>query len=1210
MKPFDLLTCPLEGVNLIEASAGTGKTYALSGLFLRFLLEKKLSAKQILVITFTNAATAELKSRIRRMIVDARFAFISGDSQNTFIKYLLEKYPDEENRTGIIRQLNDALAGYDDAAIYTIHGFCQRVLADNAFASGVAFDADFIADQKDLEKEFVEDFWRRHFYDNHPIIIRYLQIHGFSFELLLGMLQMALTHPDAKITPDDIPFSRDELDRELAELNGIYDLIKKRWINVRPAILELLRDRALSGQVYGKKADGILTGIDDVLQAQDIPLPPPTCIVKLSKNELIRKTNKNQKTPSHDIFDLCQQLCDQAYIISSMLENYLAGLKREFLKRAKIDFPGLKKQRNILYFDDLLNRTCEAVNGPDGKDLTEILRKQYSAILVDEFQDTDPIQYAILQSVFIHRDGLNGHVMFYIGDPKQAIYSFRGADIYAYLRAEKSVDERYTMTSNWRSEQTLINAVNVLFGKPSNAFVYHEIGYALVERPAEQKTKSLIVQGDDPAGLYWWFVPGRDDGKATGVTAARSYIIQAVTSEISRLLKAGFEKKAFIGEKPLAAGDIAVLVRKNSEAVALKNALLNAGIPSVVYSSESVYASDQADDLRRLMLGVIYHDHERYLMSAVNTPFFSYTAEDIDACLTDGNHLEHLRIKFKKLNDSWQKKGFLTMFGGLLEEDGVRVRVASRPDGERCLTNYVHLAQLLFQMQKEEHLQPQALLDKFEEKMASDNIGQEELQQKLETDRDGVKIVTVHRSKGLEYPIVFCPFAWEKGKRQDKKMPAFFHDEKNDWQAVFDLGSENLDTSIIHAATEALAEECRLLYVALTRAKNRCYFISGNIRDTETSAVNYLFHRKMYEDQVSDVHDSSMLADIQSIAVQAPQDIKISRIKEESENAKFSPAQEDIKLSCRKFEGSMDYGWKIASYTYLARSGHEETEWDEDIHHHPFLESNNSAGIKDHILFFPSGATSGTLLHKILEKVNFTCLDDEITKSIIKDTLHQFNYSEGWLNPIFSMLQTLFNADLRRPGGVFRLSQIGPLSCRKEMEFYFPLREISIKKITSVLEQQERFRRIDREIKEKRKLNVASVKGFLKGFIDLVFQYDGRYYLADWKSNNLGERLECYEPLKLEQAIFSSLYDLQYLIYTVALNQYLKKRMPDYSYDNHFGGVYYFFLRGINASPGESPCGIYFDRPDQTLIEKLTDMMLDQNAIKKISWETSFSVPE
>ncbi len=1189
MKPFDLAACTLEGVNLIEASAGTGKTYALAGLFLRFLIENKFTARQLLVITFTNAATAELRSRIRHMVTQAQTAFCGdADKPDPFILNLVDKYPDENDRKRIIRQLNDVLANFDETAIYTIHGFCQRMLADNAFASGSHFDMELIADQTNLEREFARDFWRRHFYDAHPLMVQYAISKKITPDTFVELLRLALTRPDIKIIPEKTSFEQDVFESAARDLRESYEIIKALWFNERDVVSQLLRDPALNAQTYGKHVDGIISDIEGVLRRPDMTLPVPACMVKVSADSLKKKTKQKQKTPSHEIFDLAQVLCEQADAMVAMLDRYLSGLKKEFLESAKVDFPGLKRKNNILYFDDLLTRAREALGGSGGVKLADILRRQYSAVLVDEFQDTDPIQYAIIQSVFTKKadDGQNSAI-FYIGDPKQAIYSFRGADIHAYLRAQKNVDARHFMTYNWRSETSLINALNLFFGKPSKPFFYGDIGYLPVLPPDKPKTTVMISPGGESAGLHWWFVPGDEDGKPLGVTAARSLIVRAVIGEIAGLLNDGRKREALIDEKPLCAGDIAILVRTNRQAITFRKALLKSGIPSVVYSAESVFASDEAHDFRLLMLGIIHHEDESYVLAALTTPFFDCTVEDLVLISPDDGRMQSTMTQFRQLRESWRQKGFLTMILELMEQEDVRVRIASRPDGERRLTNYLHLAQLLFQAQREGRLHPSDLLIRLDEMIMAQDNKLEDHEQKLETDRNCVKIVTIHKSKGLEYPIAFCPFGWESGKGHDSLTPVCFHDEKNNWQAVADTGSDDLAENQERASNEALAEDCRLLYVALTRAKNRCYFVWGNIRDVQRSAATYLFCRNYFDDAKRNPSDEEMLEAMRSFACGAPDDIKISNIIAPEEAVLHISEKENVKIAPMEFKGILDQRWKIASYTYLSKAAQDEMEWDEQtVYGSDRKEIADGQGM----LQFPPGATSGILLHEILEKIDFTRVDDDRTKSIIKNALEKFNYDSQWQASISDMLRELTLAELTPPGSrKFKLSDIGSASCLRETEFYFPLQEISSSKILSILERQP----IAGKMKQNRKLNFSHVKGYLKGFIDLIFEHDGRYYLADWKSNDLSDRYEGYTQNKLEQEIFSAFYDLQYLIYSVALDLYLKKRLPDYDYEKHFGGVYYFFLRGIHLIDGESE-GIYFDRPDKNLIQKLTKTMLDQ----------------
>lgn len=1188
MKAFDLSTCPLAGVNLIEASAGTGKTHALAGLYLRFLVEKKLSARQLLVITYTNAATAELKRRIRQMITEAQTAFLTGEASPLFMKDLLAKHPDSRERVKIARELGVTLANFDETAIHTIHGFCQRILMDNAFASGTLFETEFIENQQRLEREFVEDFWRRHFYENHPVIVQYALACKMDTNMLLALLRMVLAKPDLKVIPDFEPFSMDKFELDLKVLREEFSSFRLLWLKDRDMIIASLRDKALSGVVYGKKVDGLILEVEKMMDFDDVPLPLPSCLQKLSADYLSHKTNKNKNTPRHVIFELSQAMLEQSANIEENLNRCLSGVKKEFMETARVDFPGLKRKKNVLYFDDLLSRAYEALSASDGNRLADILCNQYQAVLVDEFQDTDPIQFAILQSVFLKDEQKTVHALFYIGDPKQAIYSFRGADIYAYLRAARSVDYQYTMQHNWRSEASLINAVNVLFKKPEQSFVYSEIPYSPIAQAPEAQIKPLIIAGDKAAGLQWWFVPGGEDGKPLGVGAARFLINRAVVAEISRLLKSGSEKKALIDEKPLAESDIAILVRKNIEAITFKKMLASAGIPSVIYSSESVFSSNEAQELRRLMLGIIHYENEGYLLSALTTAFFDKRAQEIAACANEDDQMEDWRITMKKYSDLWQTKGFLTMLNILLEHEGARPRIASFPDGERRLTNYAHLAQQLFQAQSLGNLRPSDLLGWFDDMILAEDNAPDDQQLRLETDRNCVRIVTIHKSKGLEYPIVFCPFAWETGPKQKEALPLCFHDGKNNWQATADLGSENLEINKELYESEVLAEDCRLLYVALTRAKNRCYFVWGNIKGTQSSSVSYLFHRPLWMDKGLTLSNEDMIEQMTAFASLAPEDIRITPLETIPAMAQWSAEKETEKISYQEFKGRIDHRWKIASYTYLTHSSQDDSDWDEETDVTSYPEAIPETKTADNILLFPSGATSGILLHEILEKLDFTRLQEEQTKMIVREALEKFNYPGEWQPGILKTLGELAQARLNGSGsGEFNLSQVGLDRCRKELEFYFPLQDISPAKLMSVLELSEHRHKTE----DQKKLNFPPVQGFLKGFIDLVFEYDGQYFLADWKSNHRGDRYEDYAPELLKEEMVKSFYDVQYLIYTVALDQYLKKRLPGYTYEKHFGGVYYFFLRGLNAKTGKNN-GIFYDRPDRQLIVELEKVLL------------------
>ncbi len=1187
MEPFELSRCRLDGVNLIEASAGTGKTYALAGLYVRLLIEKRFDARQILVITFTTSATAELQRRIRAMVSDAHRAFVNAKADPGWLADLLEKYPAQNERKAIARHLALTLANYDETAIYTIHGFCQRVLTDHAFAGSVLFEAEFLQNQTALEKEFVEDFWRRQFYDNSPGIVRYALAKKLRPERLLNLLRLVLAKPDMTILPEFRPFSRDQFERLLEGLNASYERLKALWLQDKEGVAQALSDDALSGATYGKKVVALVEALE-VLMAQDEPVVPmPESLQKITTEFIRSKEKKNRTAPEHPLFDIAQEVWDQSQGLANELDTYLLDLQKRFMEEARDKFSESKRQKNVLYFDDLLIRVRDALMAEGGHRLAEGLRKQYAAVLVDEFQDTDPIQYAILQSVFLPDDVSSRRIVFYIGDPKQAIYSFRGADIYAYLRAAKSVDHTYTMNHNWRSEASLIRAINALFEKQERPFYSDEILYSRIHPGVQAPVSPLTFAGEALPALHWWFVSGAQEGQPRLLGQTREIIYAAVVSEILALLKSGRNRVALIGERPVSPHDIAILARTNFEAIEFRKRLASMGVPCVIYSRESVFATDEANELIWLMQAIAHGDDEGYLLTAQTTSFFDRRASDLAACLEDENRLERLRERFKDYLELWLRRGFMTCFHTLLEQEGVRPRIAARPDGERRLTNYLHLAERLGQAEVRENLTPPKLIGWLRDMAQAPDSAKEDEQMRLETDCLCVRIVTMHKSKGLEYPIVFCPFTWEEGQKPKDTPPVCFHEKDRNWRATADFGSENLDAHVARRDAEALAEQCRLLYVALTRAKNRCYFVWGNIKNTQRGALFYLFHRALWKSQAGDFTDEDMLSHIESFAADAPGDILVKTLREVDLPEAWQPERIGGELACRTFSGRIDPRWKMTSYTYITASVHEEEPLDEEADIPVLSEETSGNDCADTLCDLPPGAATGIALHEILEQMDFQSVRGEPSKTIVSDVLARYSYPSAWQGVIIQAMEQLVQTELHaHEGEAFRLSQVQRGRTLRELEFYYPLREMSADRFVAALSKHGRFGQ-----ERHRKLSFPPIRGFLKGVIDLVFEHQGRFYLVDWKSNHLGNRSEDYQAEKIDRAMSRSFYDVQYLIYTVALHRYLKARLPGYSYREHFGGVYYFFLRGISGQ-ADHGCGIFFDRPGEDVIAGLERTMV------------------
>ena len=828
IKGFDLLESPLEGTNLIEASAGTGKTYTISGLFLRLILEKGFSVNDILVVTYTVAATEELRDRIRKKIREAMEAFSAGDSPDEFLKGLVQKNPDPK---AAIELLQEALHNFDEASIFTIHGFCQRTLHESAFESGSLFDTELIPDQERLKEEIVRDFWRRHFYSAPLEFIGYVQGKGLNPEYFLKLLGKGTAHLDSQIVPEIKSAKLSSLE----DFRKASEKLKKEWPKAKEEVLEIFSGPALKYYTNPQKHIEAMDGY--VANGAGIPLFKE--FERFTPTKLAANTKKNCVTPKHPFFDLCEDFQEKATSLASEMDRQILFLKGEVFRYLKKELPARKERQNIQSFDDLLIRLRDALDKTGGDDLAKAIRTKYRAALIDEFQDTDPIQYAIFKNVF----GGEESILFLIGDPKQAIYSFRGADLFAYMRAAGHVDSRYTLTKNWRSEPGLITAVNTIFSNGKNPFIYEAIPFEPSTAKERKDHEFLKINGKEESPFHLWFVDAEkvaESGKPITKGRARELIPDAVAGEISRLIGLGKEGRALIGDRPLREADIAVLVRRNSEARLVQESLTALRVPSVLHSMGELFETDESREMSRVLSAIGSPNHEPLLKVALATDMLGKRGEDLEKLARDEAEWEDWVVKFREYNELWEKRGFIRMFRYFLYREKIRTRLLSFPDGERRLTNVLHLSEVLHQESSERKLGVVGLLKWLRQQRDPESPRLEEHQLRLESDANAVRIVTIHKSKGLEYPVVFCPFNWD-GSEIGKKEEFLFHDPKDDWKINLVLNPEENPNRML-GEKEMLAENLRLLYVSLTRAKNRCYLVWGRFNEAGTSAPAYLLH--------------------------------------------------------------------------------------------------------------------------------------------------------------------------------------------------------------------------------------------------------------------------------------------------------------------------------------------------------------------------------
>ena len=1200
MTELEHLDVELSGRNLIEASAGTGKTFAIACLYLRLLIEKGLTPEQILVVTYTEAATEELRGRIRNRIREALDVFAGKATDDDFLRSLAANANGKGPDTKTSRDnLDRALKSFDTASIFTIHGFCLRALQDNAFESGSLYDTELVTTQTELLQEIVDDFWRIRFFAEPAPLLGYALRNGYSTVYFMRFLKGMLSNPKLEIVPR---YSPGEITAIADACRVACEKVRGEWLEKKQDIMDLVRnDKGLGRAADTYRADllPLLFENMDSFVAGDNPFDLFSDFCKFSTSGIVKGKKPTGTAPTHPFFDYCEEL--QGIVA----ERFLA-LKWEIIVFGRERLPARKQKVNIRFFDDLLNDLYVSLHGKNGDGFAGVLRGRYRAALIDEFQDTDPVQFDIFRKIYDDTEA----PLFLIGDPKQAIYSFRGADIFAYLEAAADVDKhkRFTLTRNWRSTSGLLDAFNTLFSTGAKPFVFGDIGYHPVKPGKKEQEKQLVFTDRDNCSLQIWYMPPDEKGGPSSVGNANIAIPPAVASEIGRLLKDGVDGKAFIGERPLLPGDIAVIVRSHRQAAFIQDALRQLGIPSVMRSDKSIFTTDEAREVVTLLGALADPGSEPKVRSALVTDIFGKSGNDIAALLEDEQVWEEWLEKFRAYHQEWLDRGFMVMSRSLLAVEGVRGRLLRRSDGERRLTNVLHCFEVIHHASHERGSGIEGLLTWFGERVSGKDSS-EEFQIRLETDEKAVKIVTVHISKGLEYPVVFCPFMWG-GLMGDNEM-ATFHER---FALVKDFGSPAFAGNMIAARKETLAESLRLLYVALTRAKYRCYLIGGKIvgkrgnNMPETSSLSYLLHSSettresadpvsRLADEVGALSGEKINQQLQGLAQNSAGNISVSRMPAPEVDSLYeSTGDEGKQLSCKVFTGEITGNWRVASFTSF--SAHEMTTGelpDRDETGADGLTLKSDAAVEEpqgmSFFTFPRGAQAGIFLHEIFEQLDFARYDIDKVSPLVEKGLEKYGYDRVWLSHVCAMVNNVVTAPLASPSGLFSLAGLKQGSWITELEFFFPLRFINSDILRSF------FRRWGDEYEVSdlhrlcRSLRFRPVQGMVRGFMDMVFEQDGRYYLLDWKSNHLGYRPEDYGRDMLKEAMVSKLYPLQYLLYTVALNRYLSLRVKDYRYATHFGGVLYVFLRGVSPERGED-FGFFRDTPSMAMIDDLTECLI------------------
>ena len=1193
--PLNPITLPLNQISLIEASAGTGKTYTIGSLYLRLLLKagennfsRPLNVEEILVVTFTEMATEELKKKIRERITDAidkLTAFAETQDKSAFKndEFLTALYHDLDIFEAIHR-LKLAEQNMDLAAIYTIHGFCRRMLMQYAFHSGIHFNLELIKDQSDLLVRFANEFWREHFYplpfEKADFIANELGSPDYVLSLLESNLGKNLIVDLENQQALSISIT-EFLHQYLGEYFKDIKALKRFWLESAGKISELITEelnkdyakgepKSLSRRSYNTSR--LTKWIDQVNAWANDPRDYVLNETLMSYFTQSALGEKGEEGASPFIAPIFTELEERANALMSpdLLRRVILYHYRQGLQQKLLDYKLNHQEKS---FDDLLRLFCEALQGAQGDELAEMIRFQYPFAMIDEFQDTDSQQYAIFSKIYRDNPEKNtGFIM--IGDPKQAIYRFRGADIFTYLKASDEAQSRFELTKNYRSEKNLVDGVNALFDFPQSPFIYQNINFTAVDS-RDDHLRFYLNGKAEPA--YRFYLTEGDKVNKTEMAKICAISIQY-------WLKSAAENQAvFQNEdtcKTLQPANIAVLVKNRYEAADVIQELQKLGIASVYLSDQSsVFDSHVAVELLRILKACL-NVAERPILNAIATALFGLNAADIHQIQQNEADWQRWADSFAQYQQTWQRQGILVMLHQILLEQGISDRLLSQATGERDLTDFLHLAEIL-QQAATLYESEAALLSWFEKQIQGE--GRQESQVRLESERQLVKIVSIHKSKGLEYDLVWLPFLAVPSKIPTAGDMNVYYSKERD-ETLWDMENRNLNALY----EETFAEELRLLYVALTRAKYQMAFALPTQFDKKWNALHYVLSQGEIGKEIalSAPKDTETL--LQTFKEKMQDNVEICTKPNLEAFPALSINTKNDELKAEEFTGNIEQDWRITSFTSIEQGHRRQNYFTESAgkKHAVFddakdYDSQNAIEMstallnenESNILDLPRGKQVGTALHRHFENCYFSDLAN--TEEI--DKLRQsLQLDETFTEPLQNWLQQISHTPLSNEIGIV-LADLANKDCIKEMPFYLAIREhFDLEAFNRALKTHHHL--------PSEPLQFEQIQGIVRGSIDLVFRHNGKYYLVDYKSNFLGSTLADYNQEALKKEMLHSHYDWQYLIYTLALHRYLQSVVPHYDYARDFGGVFYLFLRGMN---GEPQSGVFYDRPSVELITEL-----------------------
>lgn len=1216
---FDIMNAPLSGVHLVEASAGTGKTWNIEAIVVRLLAEtrpksgKRLKPRDVLVVTFTEAATQELRERIINRLNQVYLALkeMPTEHSDPFLAGCVNRYGKSPAlRTEVLNHLEACKQEFDEASIYTIHGFANAVINEYRFETGLDFDVEIQQDTGLLVEELISDFWRK-----KNIELSKLPGNKFNSAIndwfkkdrlknqFLMFIQQPVTRLHLPDTPPgwtgkSIPDCYLEMVKYLEEIESIWS---KERAEIRAELASTNIPRFNYSRDFEKWEIGLLEFFNNPFSDDKFDYP-----TRFTPRFFDLKGAKT--TPEHRVYQIIQDAIDRfLWLGQTDIRTSLISLRETYRES--------RRDKKLLIYEDLLTTVSDALEATDQygnpSSLKLKLLNRFKVALIDEFQDTDPIQFNIFNHIYIENETDEDGLLYLIGDPKQAIYKFRGADLNTYLRVRDQVDSQFSLGVNFRSTESMVEGVNRFFSK-EHAFINPKLDYHPVS--ANQSEDPFVTDVDVGTQALRFIQMGKFE--ITNKSAADTLITRWIGYKIAALLKSSQAGNSYILEKDgskraIGPGDIAILVRIRKQAKMFREYLNSINIPSVETGDSNIFDSRDAYLMSILLECMLNPGLTRKIRALLGTEYFGKTMDEIDDWQSEDLRWSDLIQNLNHGRILAENQGILTGLRFIMDKYEIELTLIQLQMGERHLTNLRHLTELMYEEERTSHRNFSGLVNWLKRKRLSESANNDTYRLRLESDSDRVQVNTMHSSKGLEYPIVFAPYMWESCKKPIKNGGYVFSD--GDGKPVMDIDEFMHPYSKNQYHMDMWEDSIRLAYVTMTRSKYRCYVpfplhkdsIQSSLFGAQLGTGNHLKYlnrdkKASYPEFVGeDLADSLLLLRLLQIQAEVNSDVMTLESGYFDRVTYSRESDDQPELKARVFDQKMTKSLiperNISSYSSIQRKyevvGQEPDElMDEDNNVDAQGISSDTENVTDSgrnsIFTFPKGAETGNLWHEIFELIDFSDPSDH--EMVIKACCekHGFDYNR-YGHVLTQMVESTLGKNLSRQGS-FKLADIRMENTLREMEFLLSYRETQMQQFLSELDYDDNSLSVE-NIFANANIDISrdsDVSYLLTGLIDLVIEHEGKFYILDYKSNFLGNTVQSYSNDILEHNIRQSKYDMQYHLYCVALNKYLSRRISNYSYDKHFGGVFYLYLRGINSM---DMSGVFFDRPDSSLLKKLID---------------------